>query len=69
MKIETRFKPGDKVFILDDYKIIQAPIISVYIEQYEGVKVCVTYGFTSFATKPEMQCFGTKEELINYLLK
>ena len=76
MTIETKFKTKEKVFVIEDNKIIQGAItqISISIDGdskkiiysvYLGVK----WNNPWFTDKEESEIFKTKEEVIEYLRK
>lgn len=70
MKIETRFNCGEKVFYLNDNKIVQEEIYEINITARGGFIVEYLFnrkGNTSPHCVNETKVFATKEELINSL--
>lgn len=74
MKIETKLNPGEKVFILNETKLIELPINSINLEVYENhtnsaywFKVPKEKNEYKFETKKEHEIFKSKEDFLKQL--
>ena len=67
MEIKTKFALGDKVWIVNDSKAVQAEIHSIFIcSQYTDYNLKLSDGSMKLSIN-ESECFGTKEELMRYV--
>lgn len=77
MKIETKFSPGDTVFLMADNHVHASEVTSVHFEKYEDGSGGINYGLkdwfsvsgskNTFNRFCEKDLFKTKQELLNSL--
>lgn len=66
MTIETKFQPGDTVYILDGLTIIKTPVLEVAAFVNEA-KQTNMYRFQNFDPRTEDEVFSSREELLNHI--
>lgn len=66
MTIETKFKPGDIVYILDNFTIIKVPVVEV-AAIVNGEKDVNMYRFQNFDARIESEVFSSREDLLNHI--
>lgn len=63
MDVKTKFNIGDTISVVDNHSVIDFKIQSIIIQK-DGIE----YRGESYKTYGESVCFGTRQELLDYIL-